>query len=389
VLAIVSPVMAQPGSDAPVPVPPPPPPPPPDGTVIVDVAKVAYDRGFAALLANDLATASAELGKAAATATDPEMRAAARELRRLADELAARQGRIVYGAAETGMPTVLGDTSRDDPDEGRAGIIVTSTLASIYAGAVFADLADTGDARAITGIVIATTGLGFAASLYGTKGRTIYGGTSEAYSLGMLLGAGNGLLLASPAGADTSEEWNVTILGSAALTMGAGLYYGQTAKPTRGQVSFAGTMATMGLATVGLGLLIVQPDIDDEDPVLLAMTAGLDVGAGAGLVLGKKLTWSPGRARLVWLSALLGGLLGGATGILLFGDGESEDGNTEGRIAASLTLGGAWGGLLLGAHVTRNMKPDARFRGLVQLADRQLVPIAVPHGAGVGYAGSW
>src|SRR5690606_25129463 len=134
------------------------------------------------------------------------------------------------------------------------------------------------------------------------------------------------------------EEWNVTVLGSAALVMGAGLYYGQTAKPTRGQVSFAGTMATMGLATVGLGLVIIQPDIDDGDSVLLAMAGGLDAGAAAGLVLGRDLTWSPGRARLIWLSALLGGLLGGATGILIFGDGESEDGATEARIAATLTL---------------------------------------------------
>lgn len=355
----------------------------------LDAARAAYDRAFAALLVNDLATARAGFAEAAATAADPELRGAARELARLTDELAARQARIVVGPDAPAPLPGLGDSTRDDPDEGRAGIIVTTTLASIYAGAVFADLADTGDARSITGIVVATTGLGFAASLYGTKGRTIYGGTAEAYSLGMLLGAGNGLLLANPLGAQTSEEWNVTVLGSAALVMGAGLYYGQTAKPTRGQVSFAGTMATMGVATVGLGLVIIQPDIDDGDSVLIAMAGGLDAGAAAGLVLGRDLTWSPGRARLIWLSALLGGLLGGATGILLFGDGESDDGDTEARIAATLTLGGAWGGLLLGAHVTRNMKPDARFRPLVQLADRQLVPIAVPHGAGVGYAGTW
>lgn len=398
-LIVASPVAAQPGAGtpppapapAPAPAPMPPPPPPPDEPVAVDVARAAYDRAFAALLVNDLATARVGFAEAAATAADPELRGAARELARFADELAARQARIVLGPdTPTPLPSVgLGDSSRDDPDEGRAGIIVTTTLASIYAGSVFADLADTGDARSITGIVVATTGLGFAASLYGTKGRTIYGGTAEAYSLGMLLGAGNGLLLANPLGAQTSEEWNVTVLGSAALVMGAGLYYGQTAKPTRGQVSFAGTMATMGLATVGLGLVIIQPDIEDEDGVLLAMAGGLDAGAAAGLVLGRDLTWSPGRARLIWLSALLGGLLGGATGVLLFGDGESDDANTEGRIAASLTLGGAWGGLLLGAHVTRNMKPDARFRTTAPLAHRQLVPIAVPHGAGVGYAGTW
>jgi hypothetical protein len=164
-LAIAAPVAAQPGAP---PVPPPPPPdgsmPPPDDAVMIDAARVAYQRGFAALLVNDFTTARASFAEAATTAVDPELRGAAREMGRLTDELAARRGRIVLDGAATGMPALgTADSTRDDPDEGRAGIIVTTTLASIYAGAVVADLADTGDARAITGIVVATTGVGFAA----------------------------------------------------------------------------------------------------------------------------------------------------------------------------------------------------------------------------------
>ncbi len=387
-LLVASPVAAQPGAPAPAPAPSPPPgpPPPPEQERLPapppDVTAI-YQHAFAALLANDLAAASAGFAAAAASATDPELRGAARELGRLADELAARQGRIVLGATTT-TPPPHGD--REDPDEGRAGIIVTSTLASIYAGVVFSDLADTSDARAVTGIIVGTTGLGFLASLYGTRGRTISGGTAEAYSLGMLLGAANGLLLAEPFGASTSEQWQTTIFGGMALAAGAGFYYGHTRKPTRGQVSFAGTMATMGVATVGLGLIVTLPDIDDPDNVLIAMAGGLDAGAAAGLVLGRDLTWSAGRARLVWLGALLGGLGGLATGVLLFGDGESDNGDTEARVAAGLTLGGAWGGLLLGARLTRNMRPDTRYRSLAAL-DHHVVPIAMPHGAGLGIAG--
>jgi hypothetical protein len=356
--------------------------------VPVPAANVTYDRAFAAMLAGDLEGARAGFAEVAATAGDPEMRAAARELGRLAGELAARQARIVIGAptaGSTGGSTALVDEHEDD-DEGRSGIIVTTTLASIYAGAVLSDLADTGDARAVTGIVVASTAVGLMGSLYGTRGRHIGGGTAEAYSLGMLLGAGNGLLLASPLGANSTEQWNVTILGSMAVLSGAGFIYGQSRKPTRGQVSFAGTMATMGIATVGLGLVIVQPDIDDADPVLVAMAGGLDAGAVAGLYLGRDVNWSAGRSRLVWLGALVGGLAGGATGILLFADDDAS--NTEGRIAAALTLGGAWGGLFLASRVTRNMRPDRRFR-VAPTATSQLVPIGVPHGGGLGIAGTF
>jgi hypothetical protein len=385
-LVVASPVAAQPGAPpAPTPAPMPvPDQPPPDVPVMIDPGKAAYDQAMAALLANDLTSAANGFAAAASSATDPELRGAARAMSTLVGELSARKGRIVIGPE----PTMTGDTSRDDPDEGRAGVIVTTTLASIYAGAVISDLADTGDARAVTSIIVGTTGLGFAASLYGTKGRTIYGGTSEAYWLGMMLGAGNGLLLASPAGAETTEEWNVTVLSSMTLASAAGFYYGQTAKPTRGQVSFAGTMATMGIATVGLGLVIVQPDADDGDGILLAMAGGLDAGAAAGLVLGRKLDWAPGRARLVWLSALLGGLTGFAGAMLIYGNPDDTDNdNNDARVAAGMVLGGAWGGLYLGSHFTRNMKPDQRYR-TVGIVDN-IVPIAVPHGGGLGYATTW
>ncbi len=378
-VAWVSVANAQPGEPSPPPVQPPP--------ITVDHAQL-YESAFAHLLINDLVTAK-RLFEEATTSPDPEVRGAARQMLRLTNELQARQGQLLFGTSPgpgTGPTPLPPVNDRDDPDEGRTGIIVSTTLMSIYAGAVFSDLADTGDARAVTGIVTATTGIGFAASLYGTRGRTIHGGTAEAYSLGMMLGAGNGLLLASPLGADTSEQWNTTILGGVALTATAGFLYGQAVRPTRGQVSFAGTMASMGLVTTGLGLIVLLPDMD-ADSVLLTMAAGVDAGAAAGLYFGRNLTWSNGRARLVWLSALLGGMGGFAASILLFGDDDADgDSDTKARMSAAIVIGGAWGGLFLGAHATRNMKPDARYR-VATSSDRMLVPIALPGGAGLGYAG--
>jgi hypothetical protein len=355
--------------------------------------KVFYDAGFAALLTNNFDGARAQFELVVQDPrSDPEMRGAARELIRLVDELTSRHAVLTFGnVPDAGMavvPPMLPGNDRDDPDEGRTGIIVSTTLASIYAGAVFSDLADTGDARAITGIVTGTTALGFVASLYGTRGRTIHGGTAEAYSLGMMLGAGNGLLLASPLGADSSEQWNTTILGGVAVTATAGFLYGQAVRPTRGQVSFAGTMATMGLVTTGLGLVVILPDMD-ADSVLLTMAAGVDAGAAAGLYFGRDLTWSNGRARLVWLSALLGGMGGFAASVLLFGDEDEagDDSDTKARMSAAIVIGGAWGGLFLGAHATRNMRPDSRFR-VAASSDRMLVPIALPGGGGgLGYVG--
>lgn len=369
------PAVAQPGASAP---------PLPGAPVAVFDEQAIYEQAFAALLASDFAAARGGFGAVVAQATDPERRGAAREMLRLIAELEARQGRLVFGAGGPGPGPVASPppvNDRDDPDEGRTGIIVSTTMASLYAGVVFSDLADTGDARAITGIITLTTAAGFLASLYGTRDRLIHGGTSEAYSLGLLVGAGNGLLLSSPLGAETSEQWQTAILGGMVLSAGAGFVYGQSVRPTRGQVSFAGTMATMGFATAGLGLVLTLPDVDG-DTILLTMAAGLDGGAAAGLYLGRNLTWSTGRARLAWLGALLGGLGGVATSVLLFGD---FDGDGQSRAAAGITLGGAWAGLGLAIHLTRNMRPDARYR--TASTDGAIVPIALPHGGGLGYAG--
>jgi hypothetical protein len=109
----------------------------------------------------------------------------------------------------------------------------------------------------------------------------------------MLVGLANGLLLAEPLGADGSEPFQVAAIGGLALGGATGLLYGDRVQPTRGQMSFVGTLATLGFATAGLGLVVTAPDIE-ADTVLITMAAGIDLGAAAGLVLGRDLTWSSG-----------------------------------------------------------------------------------------------
>src|SRR6266540_5854656 len=88
-LVVASPVAAQPGAP-PVPTPAPmpvPDQPPPDVPVMIDPGKAAYDQAMAALLANDLTSAANGFAAAASSATDPELRGAARAMATLVGEL--------------------------------------------------------------------------------------------------------------------------------------------------------------------------------------------------------------------------------------------------------------------------------------------------------------
>lgn len=372
--ALAPPVGAQPSGA---------PPPPPEVVaeapmIAPDPGQAAYDAGFAAMVSGDFATARTQLTAAAEQATSAELRSAARELARLADQLLGRQARLVIGAG----PAFVDEG--EDPADGRTSFIVTTTLWSLYAGVVLIDVLDVDDVRGGAALVLGSTAAGFLGSLFGSRDRSISGGMAEAYSTGALIGVANGLLLADPLGADRSEVFQVSALTGLLLGGGAGLIYGDRARPTRGQMSFVGTMATLGLATAGLGLVVTAPDVS-SDSVLYTMTAGLDLGAASGLVLGKDLTWSSGRARLVWLGALLGGVAGFGTSLLIGGDDGGED---YGRAAAGITLLGTWGGFALAARLTHDMRPDRRYR-TPPTVTAELIPIAVPHGAGVGVAGGW
>jgi hypothetical protein len=353
-------------------------PPSPDAAAHAD-----YDDAFAAMLAGDFAKAAIGFDGVAARAQDPELAAAARELARLAHELVARKLSFVA------PPPAPAPGATEERDEGRTSFVVWTTMFGAYAGVVIIDDTNLDDFRAGIVTVTGTTALGLFGSLYATRGRRMTGAMADAYSLGMIEGVGNAGLLASPAGLDTSEKVQTTLLVSGAVGGAAGLLYGYELEPTRGQVAFASTLSLLGFASTGLSIGLVRPKSMDGDTALTMMAGGTDVGLAAGLSLGRDLDWSVSRGRIVQLGSFLGALAGLAAGALITGANANSDDDT--RVLTGATLAGVWGGFAIAISATRGMQPDARYvSGAAASAPHaQLAPIAVRGGAGLAVVGSF
>lgn len=359
-----------------------------------------FDAAFDALVRGDFATASAGFGALAASASTPERRASSHELARLADELIARGGHLTFGPEVTpasgppGAPPIAAASSvvavseDDTVDGGRANFVITTTMASFYSGFVLLDLLDVDDLRTGTLVVMGSTAGGVLGSIYGTSGRTMTGGMADAWGLGMFVGAGNALLLSGPLGfydsiENSTEKVNTFTLASSWGLAGIALYAADRIRPTRGQVSVVQTFGLMGVSSTLLALAIAQPDDVSGDAFLGMTAAGLDIGIAAGMGFGNRLDWSHSRARYVQLGALLGGLAGAGTSILLLADSDGD--NNTARAAAGITLGGLWGGFALATHLTRGMAPDYRFRRHGPTA--MLAPTSIRNAPGLALSG--
>jgi len=363
------------------------PPAAPAAAPIDAAAKADYDDAFAAMIAGDFARAAIGFDGVAARAQDHDLVAAARELGRLAHELSARK--LSFNApAPLSAPSPI-----EEQDEGRTSFIVWTTMYGAYAGVVVIDDANIDDFRAGILTVTGTTALGLVGSLYATRGRRMTGAMSDAYSLGMIEGFVNAGLLASPAGLDSSESVQTTLLLSGAAGGGAGLLFGSELSPTRGQIAFASTMSLLGFASTGLSIGLLRPSDIDGDTALLMMAGGTDVGLGAGLALGRDLDWSVSRGRIVQLGALLGGLAGLAAGALITGANANTDDDT--RILTGATLAGAWGGFAIAIRASNDMAPDPRYAAPAAPAlapaapHAQLAPIPLRGGAGLALIGQF
>ncbi|HWN67778.1 MAG TPA: hypothetical protein VNM90_09060 [Haliangium sp.] len=382
---------------------------PPAVSAPVQDTRALYERAYADLLAGRFDAAIAGFDQVAASDPDPGQRVAARELARLARELGARGVQFAVapapgeplapGAAPapgeplaTGAAPAPGDSLKiepgwEDPAAGRTSFVISTTLAGAYGGIVFVDLLDIiDDFRPTLGAVLGGTAVGFLGSYYGSRGQPISEAMADAYSLGMTLGAGNALLLSFPLGIDQSENVQLFTFGSLALAGAGGMWLAHDARPTRGQVFLTNITSMLGLATAGLGLLIVQPEFDSEDPAFLTLVGGLDAGTATGLALVPRVDWSLSRARLIGLGTFLGGLMTwGATALLT---GTDSDGDGVVRLWSASGLLGLWGGFGLSTHLTRRMEPDPRY--LDEAATSTLVmPLAVPGGLGLGVSGQF
>ncbi len=357
--------------------------------------RAQFDAAFDAMLRGDFAAASAAFKALATTAAAPETRASSSELARLADELLARGGRLTFAGAPGAPPadvtpaaSVVAVSEDDSKDGGRASFVITTTMASFYTGIVALDLLDVDDVRTGTLVVMGATAGGVLGSVYGTKDRTMTGGMADAWGLGLFTGVANALLLSGPLGlydtsSNTTEKVNTLTLLTGWGTATAALVAADRIRPTRAQVTVIETFGLMGIASTLLSLAAVQPDSLDSDAFLGITAAGLDGGLAAGAIFGGELDWSHSRSRYVQLSAFLGGLAGGGTSILLF----ANDGNDDSmRIAAGITLAGLWGGFALGAHLTRDMTPDYRFRAK---SAAMLAPTTIRNAPGLALTGTF
>jgi len=350
-----------------------------------------YDTAFDALVRGDLDLAIGGFEAVASRSVDPDRRAAARELARLARAMRSRAAAAI-GVSNVPAPS---DTARhvtaDDTDSsdrsGRTEFVIMTTVTSLYAGIVLVDLLDVDDFRGGTLVVTGATAAGFLGSFYGSRGRNITTGMADTYSAGLLLGAANSSLLASPIGLEDSEEILGFILGSTAVGGAGALWLADAVHPTRAHPSVTLTLAYTGFATVGLGLTVIEPSDIEPDTVLMLLAGGLDAGAAAGILLSPKMEWSYSRARYVGLGTFLGALGGVALGAVLVGDPEDD---TDARTMAGTTLAGLWSGFGLAAYLTREMPPDPRYR-TASATDTppMVVPTMIGKSPGVGVAGTF
>lgn len=294
-------------------------------------------------------------------------------------------------AAPTGNvvpPAFRAPSARDSG--GRDNFIFSSTLVGLYSGVVLVDVLDAGnDFAPVVASLAGGASLGFGASFLGTRDRSLSRSTSDAYSVGLTLGAANGLLVSAALMSERdmeneSEAVQVSTLAGMVLGGAGGVWMGHAFKPTRGQVAFASLMSILSGATTGLGLLITRPDIDNDTSVYL-MTAGLDAGLVAGSVFAPKIDWSLGRGNLVRLGAVLGAATGWSAALLTSGT-EVRDDDSVARAWGIGTLVGMWGGFALTTFMSRDMLRDPGFvakpRSLTVLT-----PMALPRGAGLSLSG--
>ena len=349
------------------------------------IAQQRYDEAFDAMIEGDHEAALAGFEHAATHSADPDTRAAARELARLARSIGADPATPAPEPTRPDDPDPAVEpmpiAEDDRPDAGRIEFVASTTSASLYGGIALAVLAEIGGDSSIL-LVTGVTGAGFGLSLAGSKGLRLTQGVADAYSLGLSLGAIDGLLIGLAADASARETLVMSVGGMAAGGF-IGYQLGQLGDPTAGQVRLTTNLSALGAATAGLGLATVQPDIGARS-VSLIILGGMNAGAVSGILAGRNLDWSRSRADLVLLSTSLGGLVGVAISAATLGG--LDDGQE--RIAAGTVLAGLWGGFGLGALFTRNMEPAERYS--LEHQRVSIAPISFDEGgAGLSLGGSF
>ncbi len=195
-----------------------------------------------------------------------------------------------------------------------------------------------------------------------TQKYEVDAGAAHATTLGLLVGVANAALLIEPVGWTRPESILSLLLVGSAVGAGGGFIYGQSADLTSGQALFVGNLATLGAATAAFGAISGSQDEEFGNWESGTLALGLDAGLVAGAIIAPRLDWSARRAKVVFAATGVGALAGGMiAGLTTNTNDGSGDRDPNGNIVAACMTAGMWGGFVLGAMMTRDSAPDAKY----------------------------
>jgi hypothetical protein len=192
-------------------------------------------------------------------------------------------------------------------------------------------------------------------------GRKLQPSTGQVMSLftGEVLGAANGAVLSSiDPPRDYRGVYRYTTAG-VLLGAGSGVAAGIFLDPTPGQVSMVNAGALYGTCLSAWSFVFFPGDGNlSNKAISLRLLAGTDLGALAGGLLAWRFPVSRARMNVIHLSALTGTAVAGGSVLLI--DWYGRNGMDEVPMAAMVVSGTALGAGV-GALLTMNMSPSARF----------------------------
>jgi hypothetical protein len=231
----------------------------------------------------------------------------------------------------------------------RAELISAQTLHGIVLGGELCVALDCSDARVVVATMMATGGVGLAASFYATQ-EGVTPGHTVALNSGTVWGAVNAGMLASLSDDGSSKQFALSLMGGQLVGLGLGQLYYMGAKPLAGQVSLANSGGIWTL--VGFGLLQGAANLDlDSDQFTTGMVVAMDAGLLAGGALAHFYPMSRSRATLLDTGGLAGLLSGMGLYVLI-----ANDGGDQGFFTAALA--GTVLGIGTAAYLTRDWDSD-------------------------------
>jgi hypothetical protein len=357
--------------------------------------KAVYERGKAALSAGAFPPAVTMLNDVANRASDPTLRAQARELGQLASYWAYNRFRLLPPMNALPPPVVnpaLRLQDKRTTDE-LAILYTNSALWGTGFGVVVGFASNNADAATffLPAIGMAALGAG-AIALMDVKYGPLPYGVPQSITSGMYMGLEAGIYISGILLSENLVQRNAEkvypglVWGSATAGALLGGLIGATTPVTPGRASFTSTGAIWGgLVTSLVTLGITDGKNEYETAPFIAGLIGATAGGFTTGFLSKSVSPSIARVRFIDLGGFAGGLV-------LGGLYASVSDNMDGQAFSFLTSTGIVGGLALSAYLTKDMERDEPRRAYVRNAsDWRMSPFMTPQQGGgtLGLAGTF